>query len=137
MRRHAIVATVALAALPTLCRCAPGNDSRAQPAIGEIQPGASDAARPGLVAFVPTSTFKVEVDGAEIRTAETYVSESNLLILGCSLRFPVLVVSSDQTVRYIPQENVVRDHEGNVSMKGTPTDPICNYQTSSGQIIFS
>ena len=137
MRRHAVVAVVALAALPTLGRCAPGNDSPTQAAVSEIPQGVTGGARPGLVAFVPTSTFKVEVDGAEIRTAETYVSDSGLLILGCSLRFPVLVVSSDQSVRYIPQENVVRDPQGNVSMKGTPTDPICNYQTSSGQIIFS
>jgi thiol-disulfide isomerase/thioredoxin len=121
VRRNTIAAVLALAALPALC----------------LAEGVAGSARPGVVPFAPTSTFKVEVDGAEIRTAETYVSDSGLLILGCSLRFPVLVVSSDQTVRYIPQENVLRDHEGNVSMKGSPTDPICNYQTSSGQIIFS
>jgi thiol-disulfide isomerase/thioredoxin len=92
---------------------------------------------PGLVSFSPTSTYRVEVDGAEIRTAETFMGEPGLLILGCSLRFPVLVCPSDQSIRYIPQENVIRDNEGNVSMKGTPTDPISNFQTSGQQIIFS
>ena len=91
---------------------------------------------PGLVSFAPTSTFKVEVDGAEIRTAEMFMGDPGLLLLGCSLRFPVLVCPTDQTIRYIPQENVIRDAEGNVSMKGTPTDPISSYQTSAGQIIF-
>jgi thiol-disulfide isomerase/thioredoxin len=91
---------------------------------------------PGLVAFAPTSTYKVEVDGAEIRTAETFLGDPGLLLLGCSLRFPVLVCPTDQTIRYIPQENVIRDSQGNVSMKGTPTDPISNYQTVSGQITF-
>ena len=91
---------------------------------------------PGLVAFAPTSTYRVEVDGAEIRTAEMFLGDPGLLLLGCSLRFPVLVCPTDQTVRYIPQENVIRDKEGNVSMKGTPTDPISSYQTSGGQIMF-
>ncbi|HEV8375773.1 MAG TPA: thioredoxin family protein [Candidatus Polarisedimenticolia bacterium] len=98
---------------------------------------APTSALPGLVAFAPTSTYKVEVDGAEIRTAETFLGEPGLLILGCSLRFPVLVCPADQSIRYIPQENVIRDAEGNVSMKGTPTDPISSFQTSGQQIIFS
>jgi thiol-disulfide isomerase/thioredoxin len=99
---------------------------------------ASDApaSSPGLIAFAPTSTYKVEVDGAEIRTAETFLGDPGLLLLGCSLRFPVLVCPTDQTIRYIPQENVIRDAQGNVSMKGTPTDPISNYQTTAGQITF-
>ena len=70
------------------------------------------AASPGLVAFSPTSTYKVEVDGAEIRTAETFLGDPGLLLLGCSLRFPVLVCPTDQTIRYIPQENVIRDPQG-------------------------
>src|SRR5262249_25748085 len=90
----------------------------------------------GLVAFSPTSTYRVEVDGAEIRTAEMFTGDPGLLLLGCSLRFPVLVCPTDQTVRYIPQENVIRDGQGNVNMKGTPTDPISNYQTTGGQIVF-
>lgn len=94
------------------------------------------SASAGLVAFAPTSTYKVEVDGAEIRTAEMFLGDPGLLLLGCSLRFPVLVCPTDQTIRYIPQENVIRDAEGNVSMKGTPTDPISSYQTNGGQILF-
>lgn len=91
---------------------------------------------PGLVPFSPTSTYKVEVDGAEIRTAEMFLGDPGLLLLGCSLKFPVLVCPTDQTVRYIPQENVIRDNQGNVNMKGTPTDPISSYQTVGGQISF-
>jgi thiol-disulfide isomerase/thioredoxin len=94
------------------------------------------AATPGLVAFAPTSTYRVEVDGAEIRTAETFLGDPGLLLLGCSLKFPVLVCPTDQTIRYIPQENVIRDALGNVSMKGTPTDPISSYQSTGGQITF-
>lgn len=107
-------------------------------AIGSIFAVATEApaAAPGLVPFAPTSTYKVEVDGAEIRTAETFLGDPGLLLLGCSLKFPVLVCPTDQTIRYIPQENVIRDPQGNVSMKGTPTDPISNYQTLGGQIIF-
>jgi thiol-disulfide isomerase/thioredoxin len=91
----------------------------------------------GLVQFSPTSTYRVEVDGAEIRTAEMFMGDPGLLLLGCSLRFPVLVCPTDQTIRYIPQENVIRDSEGNINMKGTPTDPISSYQTNGGQLIFS
>ena len=107
-------------------------------AVGSVFAFSSEApaSAPGLVAFAPTSTYKVEVDGAEIRTAETFLGDPGLLLLGCSLRFPVLVCPTDQTIRYIPQENVIRDSQGNVSMKGTPTDPISSYQTNAGQIIF-
>jgi len=101
-----------------------------------FSPETPSSTSPALIAFAPTSTFKVEVDGAEIRTAETFIGDPGLLVLGCRLRFPVLVCPADQTIRYIPQENVIRDDEGNVSMKGTPTDPISSYQTSAGQIIF-
>jgi len=89
------------------------------------------------IALAPTSTFRVEVDGAEIRSAETYVGESGLLILGCSLKGPILVVKVDKNVRYVPRENVIRDEEGNVSLKDKPSGPpICSYQTVSGQILF-
>src|SRR5215831_18938834 len=109
----------------------------ASPAFPFVPDGAAPSATPGLVQFSPTSTYRVEVDGAEIRTAEMFLGDPGLLLLGCSLRFPVLVCPTDQTVRYIPQENVIRDGEGNVNMKGTPTDPISSYQTNAGQLIFS
>jgi len=99
--------------------------------------GASAAEETQPVDLAPTSTFRVEVDGAEVRAAATYVAgETGLLILGSGLRFPILVVTEDQTIRYVPDENVLRDEEGNVRMKGSPTDPVCNYQVSAGQIIF-
>jgi thiol-disulfide isomerase/thioredoxin len=98
------------------------------------EPAASPG--PGLIPFAPTSSYRVEVDGAEIRTAEMFLGDPGLLLLGCSLKFPVLVCPTDQTVRYIPQENVIRDNQGNVNMKGTPTDPISSYQTVGGQISF-
>jgi len=99
----------------------------------DVSPSSSSEA---VLAFLPDPTWRVEVDGAEVRTAETYFGDPYLLVLGCSLRFPVVVCRADQTIRYIPQENVVRDAEGNVSMKGTPTDPISSYQATGGQIIF-
>jgi len=90
-----------------------------------------------VVPLVPDSTFKVEIDGAEVPTAETYmVGSSSLLILGCSLKDPILVATSDRTVRYFPEVSVMRDGEGNVSLKGSPSDPICSYQYSAGQILF-
>ena len=98
--------------------------------------GSSVTSPSGPASLTPTSTYRVEVDGAEIRTAELFLGDPGLLLLGCSLRFPVLVCPTDQTVRYIPQENVIRDGEGNVTIKGTPTDPISSYQTTAGQIMF-
>jgi thiol-disulfide isomerase/thioredoxin len=89
-----------------------------------------------VIPMVPTSTFKVEIDGAEVRNAETYGGDLGLLILGCRMKNPILVASADQTVRYVSEENVVRDGEGNVSLKGSPSDPICSYQVSGGQILF-
>jgi thiol-disulfide isomerase/thioredoxin len=32
--------------------------------------------------------------------------------------------------------SVLRDGEGNVSLRGAPSDPICSYQYSAGQILF-
>lgn len=99
--------------------------------------GAAPDTPPGdPVALAPTSTFKVEVDGAVIPSALTFIGDPGLMIMGCNLRFPVLVATEDQTIRYVPQEYVARDEEGNVTLKGSPSDPICNYQVSSGQIIF-
>ena len=90
-----------------------------------------------VVPLVPDSTFKVEIDGALVPTAETYmVGTSSLLILGCDLKDPILVATSDRTVRYFPGQSVIRDGEGNVSLKGSPSDPICSYQYTAGQIIF-
>jgi thiol-disulfide isomerase/thioredoxin len=90
-----------------------------------------------VIPLVPDSTFKVEIDGAEIPTAETYmVGSSSLLILGCSLKDPILLATSDRTVRYFPEVSVMRDGEGNVSLRGSPSDPICTYQYSAGQIVF-
>lgn len=94
------------------------------------------APEPPVVELAPTSTFRVEVDGSEVRSAETYVGESGLLILGCNMKEPLLVTKTDQTVRYISRQNVLRDEEGNVSLKGPPSGPICSYQISGGQIIF-
>src|SRR5262245_55195052 len=71
-----------------------------------------------LIPMVPTSTFKVEIDGAEVRNAETYGGDLGLLILGCRMKSPILVASADQTVRYVSEENVLRDGEGNVSLRG-------------------
>lgn len=88
------------------------------------------------VPLVATSTFRVEIDGAEVRTAETFGGDIGLLILGCSMRGPILVAKADQTVRYMPREGIIRDGEGNVSLKGSPSDPICSYQISGGQILF-
>ncbi len=90
-----------------------------------------------VVPLVPDSTFQVEVDGAEVPTAETYmVGSGGLLILGCSLKDPILVATSDRTVRYFPEVSVMRDGEGNVSLRGSPSDPICSYQYTAGQILF-
>jgi len=90
-----------------------------------------------VIPLVPDSTFKVEIDGADIPTAETYmVGSGSLLILGCSLKDPILLATSDRTVRYFPEVSVMRDAEGNVSLKGSPSDPICSYQYSAGQILF-
>ncbi|HEV8335197.1 MAG TPA: thioredoxin family protein [Candidatus Polarisedimenticolia bacterium] len=89
------------------------------------------------IPLAPTSTFRVEVDGAEVRAPETYlVGRGGLLIMKCALKGPVFVMTSDQTVRYIPPQNVIRDAEGNVSLKGAPSDPICSYQVNAGQILF-
>ena len=53
-----------------------------------------------VVPLVPDSTFQVEVDGAEVPTAETYmVGTGSLLILGCNLKDPILVATGDRTVR--------------------------------------
>ncbi len=99
------------------------------------------AARPipptQVVPLSPTSTWKVEIDGAEIRAAEIYGGEGvGLLILGCNTKSPILVAPADRTVRYMPPENIIRDGEGNVSIKGSPSDPICSYQVSGSQIVF-
>ena len=90
-----------------------------------------------VIPLVPASTWKVEIDGSEIRSAEIYGGESlGLLILGCSMKDPLLVAPSDRTVRYIPKGNVLRDDEGNVSMRGSPSEPICVYEVSGTQITF-
>ena len=82
---------------------------------------AADA--PAPVEMLPSPIFRVEVDGTEVRTAEVFFGDSGLLILGCSFKDPLLVGKQDRTVRYCPLENVVRDEEGNVSVKGVPTGP--------------
>ena len=109
-------------------------------AVAQSIPFAAEAVSPGsalgLVQFSPTSTYLVEVDGAQIPKAELFLGEPGMIVLGCSLHFPVLICPTDQTIRYIPQENVIRDNEGNVNMKGTPTDPISSYQSQGGQFLF-
>jgi len=95
---------------------------------------AADA--PASVEMQPSPIFRVEVDGTEVRTAEVFFGDTGLLILGCSFKNPLLVGKQDRTVRYCPRENVVRDDEGNVSMKGSPTGPFALYQVNAGQIIF-
>ncbi len=102
-------------------------------ASGHVQ---ANSTPPTIIAMAPTSTFRVEVDGAEVRSAETYVGETGLLILGCDLKEPLLVAKIDKTVRYVSRENVLRDPEGNVTLKGSPSGPICLYQVSAGQIVF-
>ena len=77
-----------------------------------------------VIPLVPDSTFKVEIDGAPVPTAETYmVGNSSLLILGCNLKDPILVATSDRTVRYFPGRGVIRDAEGNVSVKDLRRSP--------------
>ena len=99
------------------------------------------AARPvpptEVIPLMPAATWKIEIDGSEVRSAEIYGGESlGLLILGCSMKDPLLVAPADRTVRYIPKGNVLKDEAGNVSLKGSPSDPICVYQVSGTQIIF-
>jgi len=90
-----------------------------------------------VIPLVPDSTFKVEIDGSPVPAAEMYmVGNSSLLILGCDLKDPILVATSDRTVRYFPGQGVIRDAEGNVSVKGAPSEPIGSYQYSAGQILF-
>jgi thiol-disulfide isomerase/thioredoxin len=90
-----------------------------------------------VIPLLPAATWKVEIDGSEVRSAEIYGGEGlGLLILGCSMKDPLLVAPSDRTVRYIPQGNVLRDDEGNVSMRGSPSEPICVYKVNGTQITF-
>jgi thiol-disulfide isomerase/thioredoxin len=90
-----------------------------------------------VIPLVPDATFRVEIDGAPVPTAETYmVGNSSLLILGCDMKDPILVATSDRTVRYFPGQGVIRDAEGNVSVRGSPSEPIGSYQYSAGQILF-
>jgi thiol-disulfide isomerase/thioredoxin len=90
-----------------------------------------------VIPLVPASTWKVEIDGSEVRSAEIYGGESlGLLILGCSMKDPLLVAPSDRTVRYIPKGNVIRDDDGNVSLRGSPSEPICVYEVTGTQITF-
>jgi thiol-disulfide isomerase/thioredoxin len=86
--------------------------------------------------LAPTSNFRLEVDGREIREAEMYVCETGLVILNCPLKDPILVARQDQTVRYLPAGGVVRDSMGNYSLTAVPSSPISTYQVSSGHIIF-
>jgi thiol-disulfide isomerase/thioredoxin len=91
-----------------------------------------------VVPLVPASTWKVEIDGTEVRSAEVYGGENlGLLLLGCSMKEALLIAPADRTVRYIPKENIVKDDMGNVSLKGTPSDPICVYQVSGAKILFN
>jgi thiol-disulfide isomerase/thioredoxin len=98
--------------------------------------GVLAAEAPAPVEMLPSPIFRVEVDGTEVRTAEVFFGETGLLILGCNFKDPLLVGKQDRTVRYCPRENVVRDDEGNVTLKGTPTGPFALYQVNAGQIIF-
>jgi thiol-disulfide isomerase/thioredoxin len=90
-----------------------------------------------VIPLLPAATWKVEIDGTEVRTAEIFGGETlGLLILGCSMKDPLLVAPGDRTVRYVPKGNVIRDEDGNVSLKGSPSEPICVYQVNGSQILF-